>query len=239
MIKALRLYIDVIRGADAACILIHHSNKSGTEYRGSQAIGGIVDAVAQFRERYAARAEPGEALEELDARVDTRRVLEIRSRWDGHTKRHLAFVDGQYKLGDVALPLDVQITSHLTSHGATSGSAITTALNVKKQTVFNELKRLTDDGIIVKDGSNNTTAYRMADTSPEPARERALERVDAPAKPTTKTPGTGKERRQNGPGTSPEREARTDAIRPVPEPPSKPVARERVARTTTNALPAA
>lgn len=162
IIKALRRYIGVVREANAACVLIHHSNKSGSDYRGSQAIGGIVDAVAHFRERYATRPDPNAPPVEHDGPTDTRRVLEIRSRWAGHQKRHLTYDGNQYVLGDAPVPLAQRILAYLRESAPVSGSHLAQKLSANKQAVLTALNALESLNAVNRSGTGRHTVFAVA-----------------------------------------------------------------------------
>ncbi len=164
MLKAMRPYIDAIRVAGAACIFIHHSNKSGSDFRGSGAIGGAVDCLVHFRERYPASRDPNVAPVETDDVVDTRRVLDIKSRWST-VKKHLQFDGALYALGDAPASLPLRIEMQLRQHGAISGSRLAEALGAKKQSVLDELKRLESAGVVTRSGAGTHPVYLDATMS--------------------------------------------------------------------------
>lgn len=166
MIKALRQYIGVVRDANAACVLIHHSNKGGTDYRGSQAIGGIVDAVVHFRERYATRTDPNAPPAENDGPTDTRRVLEVRSRWAGQQKRHLTYDGERYVLGDAPVPLPQRILAYLRNGEPVSGSHLAQELAANKQAVFSALKELESQREVIRTGTGKHTVYAITEKPP-------------------------------------------------------------------------
>jgi hypothetical protein len=183
MIKALRQYVEVIRAASAACILVHHSNKSGSDYRGSQAIGGIVDAVAQFRERYAAKADPTAPPQEAEGEFDTRRVLEVRSRWAAQQKWHLTFIGSRYELGDLPVPIEERIRMQLRGEPGISGSQLATRIGAKKQAVLDALNKLVAAKLVERFGTDKRPLHRLPRTESEPPSAEGRQEAGTDAEP--------------------------------------------------------
>ena len=145
----LRPYIRVIRETQAALIVLHHTTKLGTEYRGSVQLGASVDTVLTLRRPQVLSVQPGAAAiagEDDEADDDGRRTLRGKGR--GVTVNMRLHFDGvRYSLGDQPMPLRARIGLEL-DRAPASGTELADRLRIRKETVLAELKAMQRDDLI-------------------------------------------------------------------------------------------
>lgn len=142
----IRPMVQVIRQTDAALVLLSHSRKDASEYRGSVELGAAVDLVLTFRSTRQ-RSEPaaGQAAED-DGSDDGTRTLRGTGR--GVKVDLRLFFDGtRYSANDEPLELSLRIL-HALWHGDASGNALAKQLHARKDGVLAELRKLEDDRFV-------------------------------------------------------------------------------------------
>lgn len=206
----LRPYTRVVRETGVALVLLHHLPKAeGASYRGSTAMGALVDILATLKPPRAGAADDGDGDEMGDD--DGRRILSVRGRGVRETLA-LSFDGTRYELGEKPLPLPLRILRALVD-GPMSSNDLTDLLGKRKTDVLQEVQRLRGDGYVLE--ASGRSGWRISDsgrtllrtgaahalhltgTGREPLREPLVTR----GAPDRNHPGTGPEPLGNHSGT--------------------------------------
>jgi hypothetical protein len=151
----LRPFVNAVRETGAAMLLIYHTSKGGTEYRGSGALGAIVDAPLTLRRRgkHAPGLNSGGVTSPDDdddeaGDEDGRRLLLGATRW-GRVRVRLRSDGDRYELdGTTTLTLSDRILAAVRGIPGRSGSSLATAVSARKSGVLDELRSLESRGFV-------------------------------------------------------------------------------------------
>jgi hypothetical protein len=151
----LRPFVTVIRERGVAMLLIYHTSKAGAEYRGSGALGAMVDAPLTLRRR--GKHAPGLASggvtspddDDDDAGDDDgRRLLLGATRW-GRVRLRLRSDGERYELdGSTSDSVSDRLLAVIRSVPGQSGSALSVAVRARKSLVLGELRSLELRGLV-------------------------------------------------------------------------------------------
>jgi putative DNA primase/helicase len=192
MTRFLRPYTRAARDAGVALLIIHHTKKSGREYRGTGALGASVDAIATlyepgvgFSQGGGSGSPPPTAEEDEAALCDPRRILEIRARW-GRRAYKLTFDGARYCLGEKQPPVPTRALWAFRDGYADSGSTLADALGIKKETAIHVVRQLRESNLL----------------RPVEGNKKKLELTGLGEQAARPVPGTGSRASENGePGT--------------------------------------
>lgn len=172
--------VDALRQHDRAAVLLYHTGKSGTEYRGSTAIGATVDEILTLR-RKGEQADDFDAVDDAD---DGRRVLVQQGR-NLSGRVQLAYHAGRYRLLDEVHPPRERILAALEDGPATNRSDLVARAKVKKADGLAEIRALIAAGEIVETHDGLSLA-----ASPQSIRVPALPRFRAHGNPSEPVAGS-------------------------------------------------
>ncbi|HEV2643225.1 MAG TPA: hypothetical protein VGT98_10975, partial [Candidatus Elarobacter sp.] len=164
----IRPFVTVARSTGVALVFLHHTTKSGEQYRGSGQLAAGVDVVLTLRQP---NLRPlGERSHRPDDSVDDdgfiaddgRRRLEGRGRAGVRVDVRLHFDGRAYIAGDGTLPLRARILRALQIEPM-SGNELRERLGIRKERVLDELNALTELGAIGLDNKKHVLTYRGLD----------------------------------------------------------------------------
>jgi hypothetical protein len=152
----LRPYVTVARATGAAILLLYHTNKGGREYRGSGAIGAVVDAPLTLVRRRSGGEDdnkilPAGTIADEDTEDDGRRVILGTTRW-GRLALHLTFDGTSYVRGTKTAPLAERVMWALRDGKADSGSTLASVLRVRKGAALRIVSALKSQGFVEAHG---------------------------------------------------------------------------------------
>lgn len=157
---ALARFVDFFHARNIAAILLYHTGKGGREYRGSTAIGAVVDEILTLRRR--GQVEEDDFDDEV---ADDGRRLLVQ---DGRTLRgrlHLTCVGGVYQPYRDSDSLREKLLSALRDHGsARSRAELTKLAGVRKEKGLKEIAAMIAEGAILERTSRLTLP--MSPSSP-------------------------------------------------------------------------
>jgi len=145
-----RQYAQAVRDTGAGLILLHHLPKApGASYRGSTALGSVVDILATLTPF---RAPGSDEHDDETSQDDGRRVLFVRGRNIPTMTTRLSFDGERYSRGDAPLPLKRRILS-LLSDAPMSANDVREALSKRKEEVLAQLRELRGDGLVEQEST--------------------------------------------------------------------------------------
>lgn len=210
---ALAPYRDAARTSGAAMLLIHHATKGGRgEYRGSSALGAIVDVLASMRAKATHVDGEPDDFDADDQEDDPRRLLEVKGRGI-RARVKIAFNGQGYDLGNGANGLPDRILRTLRgADEAMSANDVAKAVGGRRSGVLNELGALTAAGRLhVANGPKQSKLYSLPAIArddwypspvPEPLSEVHGNQSGYQSGPIGQTPAQSAVPVRNQPGTS-------------------------------------
>jgi hypothetical protein len=146
--RVLGTLVDVLHTAGVAAVLLYHTGKAGHTYRGSTALGAVVDDIATLRRR--SQPSDDEALDDADdADDDGRRTLILEGRY--LRGRHQLVSDarsGFYDLYDPAFSGTARVLNALTRGAARSRNELAKWAGGRRQDTLSEIATLINRGQI-------------------------------------------------------------------------------------------
>jgi hypothetical protein len=164
--RFIRPYVEVARRSDAALMLLHHTTKSGDQFRGSEQLAAAVDIVLTLRQpgqRPTGSMQASDVTDDNDfvAMDDGRRRIEGKGRSSIRIDLRIHFDGTHYHLGDGSLALDVRILRGLRNESM-SRSALAESLRVRKERVLTTVHTMMEQGLIRVDGSLSKLSLTQA-----------------------------------------------------------------------------
>lgn len=170
----MRPYIDVSRAAGVSLVFLHHTGRSGLDYRGSGHLGAAVDIIVTMQVIGAGAPAAPNAGDDPTVE-DVRRILKGKGRGGIHFHERLTYTEGRYVLGEPAPSLLMRVLRALLVEPA-SMSKLATDLKVRKEAITDLMPELLRECLVRQTGSGKAQRCELTDVG----KMRALEVVAVP-----------------------------------------------------------
>jgi len=149
--------VDALHRLGVAAVLVYHTGKAGTTYRGSTALGAVVDDIATLRRRSTSTdSEDGDDFDDAEGVDDGRRLLVQDGRYlRGRVQLVADARSGRYELYDKTLAASSRVLNALTRGPAKSKTQLAQWAGGRRADTLAEITALLSQGAITQhsDGS--------------------------------------------------------------------------------------
>lgn len=185
MAPRMRPFIAIPRELDVALVLLHHTGRSGMNYRGSAHFGAAVDVIVTM---HAVNADAPDGSDDPTVE-DVRRILKGKGRGGIHFHDRLTFDGTRYVLGEAPPSLELR-TLRAVLDAPASMSKVAKDVGVRKDRILELMPKLMREGFVRQIGSGKDRQCELTDSGRLVAIGAAAVPASVPVVVSDDTPGT-------------------------------------------------